>query len=144
MKFLTVFLCLLLASCTIMDGGAVVTGNTRAPISPQVVKLYREAPEKFDEIAIVSSSAGHDFRKNSGLMDSAVERLKEEAAKVGANGVILLEIKDRDAPSTTTSFGSAYATGSSGTASVTGSGVGVNRGDSHTRLRGVAVYVPAQ
>ena len=141
-NFLIISLSLfIIASCTIMDGNAIVTGNARAPISPAEVKLYRTAPANFEEIALVSASAGHDFEKNSTLMNAAIERIKQEAAKVGANGVILTEIKERDSPSVTTSFGQAYATGTSGTAYATGTATSVNRGDAYTRLKGVAVYV---
>lgn len=129
------------SGCTIMDGNAIVTGNTKVAISSEKVRLYRSAPESYEEIAIVSASAGHDFKKGSSLMKSAIERLKQEAAKVGANGVILTEIDERDAPSVTTSYGSAIATSNSGSAYATGNAVSVNRGDSYTRVKGVAVYV---
>lgn len=131
----------IISGCTIMDGNSIVTGNTRAPISPSEVRLYRTAPDNFEEIAIVSSSAGHDFQKSSSLMNSAIERTKQEAAKVGANGVILTEIKERDAPTVTTSYGQAFASGTGGSAYATGTATSVNRGDAYTRLRGVAVYV---
>ena len=127
--------------CTIMDGNAIVTGNTRSPISPAEVKLYRTAPENYEEIALVSASAGHDFQKSSSLMNAAIERIKQEAAKVGANGVILTQINERDAPSVTTSFGQASATGTGGSAYATGTATSVNRGDAYTRLEGVAIYV---
>ncbi|GIU49095.1 hypothetical protein [Shewanella algidipiscicola] len=129
------------SGCTIMDGNAIVTGNTRPAISANEVRLYRSAPEEFEEIAIVSASAGHDFKKSSTLMNEAIQRLKEEAAKVGANGVILTNINERDAPSVTTTYGSATATGTGGSAYATGSATSVNRGDAYTRLNGVAVYV---
>lgn len=127
--------------CTIMDGNAIVIGNTRAAILPEEVRLYRSAPDSFEEIAIVSASAGHDFQKSSSLMNSAIDRLKKEAAKIGANGVILTEINERDASSVTTSYGSATATGTSGSAYATGNAISVNRGDAYTRIKGVAVYV---
>lgn len=131
----------IISGCTIMDGNSIITGNTRAPISSGEVRLYRTAPDNFEEIAIVSSSAGHDFQKGSSLMNSAIERIKQEAAKVGANGVILTEIKERDAPTVTTSYGHAIASGTGGSAYATGTATSVNRGDAYTRLRGVAVYV---
>jgi hypothetical protein len=130
-----------IVGCTIMDGNAIATGNTRSPISPTEVRLYRTAPKNFEEIALVSASAGHDFQKSSSLMNAAIERVKQEAAKVGANGVILTQINERDAPIVTTSFGQASATGTGGTAYATGTATGVNRGDAYTRLKGVAIYV---
>lgn len=127
--------------CTIKDGNAIVTGNIKTPISPSDVRIYRTAPNNYEEIAIVSASAGHDFLKNSSLMNSAIEMLKIEAAKVGANGVILTEINERDTPSVTTSYGSATAVGSGSSTYATGNAISVNRGDAYTRLKGIAIYV---
>lgn len=52
-----------ISGCTIMDGNAIVTGNIRPAISPDKVRIYRTAPDSFEEVAIVSASAGHDFKK---------------------------------------------------------------------------------
>ncbi len=131
----------LVMGCTIMDGYSIITGNTRTPTSPTEVRLYRTAPDNFEEIAIVTASAGHDFQKSSSLMNSAIQRIKEEAAKVGANGVILIEIKERDAPKVITTYGHAVVSGTSGSAYASGNTISVNRGDAYTRLKGVAVYV---
>jgi hypothetical protein len=131
-----------IGGCTIMDGNAIVTGTTRAPISPDQVRLYRAPPDRFEEVAIVNASAGHDFRKDSSLMNAAIERLKQEAAKVGANGVLLSGVNERDAPSVSTTYGSATATGGGTSVYASGSGTSVNRGDAYTRVRGIAIYVP--
>ena len=133
----------ILAGCTIVDGGSIVTGIEREPISVDEVRIYRVPPDSYEEIAIVSSSAGHDFKSNSSLIDSAIQRLKEEAAKVGANGVLLSEIDERDAPKTTTSFGNVNASGSDGSSVyASGTSVSVDRGDTYSRIRGLAIYVP--
>lgn len=124
-----------------MDGNAIVIGDVRPAISPAEVKIYRTAPDSYIEVAIVSASAGHDFKKNSSLLHEAIQRLKEEAAKVGANGVILTEINERDSPSVTTSYVSTTATGAGGSVYASGNATSVNRGDSYTRIRGIAVYV---
>ncbi|WP_286822739.1 MULTISPECIES: hypothetical protein [unclassified Idiomarina] len=139
--FVTVFAVIAMSGCTVMDGNATITGNTRPAISPSEVHVYRAKPDNFEEIAIVSASAGHDFKKSSTLMNETIQRLKEEAAKVGANGLILTKIDERDAPSVTTSYGSATSTGTSGSEFATGKATSVNRGDAYTRLSGIAVYV---
>lgn len=134
---------MILAGCTIVDGGAIVTGITRNPISVNKVRIYRVAPKNYEEIAMVSASAGHDFKSNSALVNSTIMRLKEEAAKLGANGVLLSQINERDAPSTTTSYGSARAYGNDGSSAyASGNSISVNRGDAYTRMRGLAIYVP--
>lgn len=131
-----------LHGCTIMDGNAIVTGATRKPIPADQVRLYRSPPAKYEEIALVNASAGHDFRRDSSLMNAAIQRLKEEAAKVGANGVLLSGVNERDAPSTTSTYGSATATGGGASVYASGKSTSVSRGDAYTRVRGVAIYVP--
>jgi len=141
-RFLLLMIFSILVGCTIVDGGSIITGMERGPISPDEVRIYRIAPDEYEEIAIVSASAGHDFKKDSALMESAIQRLKEEAAKVGANGVLLSNIDERDASSTTTTYGSASASGSDGSSVyASGSSVSVDRGDTYTRIRGLAIYV---
>lgn len=140
--FTSLFLLIFFSGCTIMDGSAIVTGSKRLPLTSSEVKVYRTSPtENFEEIAIVSASAGHDFQNSSTLLNAAIERLKEEAAKVGANGVVLTDIKERDNPTTVTSIGNTTIYGKQGGAFATGTAIGINRGDAHTRLRGVAIFI---
>jgi len=130
-----------LAGCAIVDGSSLVTGTPRASISPAMVKIYRVAPEKYEEIALVYASAGHDFQSDSTLLATAVEKLKNEAAKLGANGIILGGVNQRDTPQTVTGFGTTTAYGAGGSVSGFGTVVGVNRGDAYTRVEGIAVFV---
>lgn len=138
---LVLLMSLLLSGCIIVDGSAIVLDESRKALSKDAVKIYRSAPEAFEEIALVNSSAGHDFKSDSDLMNAALERLKEEAAKVGANGLILTEIKERDRPVVVTSYGIATSTVNGSRVYATGTAVGVSRGDTYTRLRGVAILV---
>lgn len=138
---LLMLVAVVVSGCTIMDGNAIVLGESRSALSRNSVKIYRSAPESFEEIAIVNSSAGHDFKSDSDLMNAALERIKEEAAKVGANGIILTEVKERDRPVVVTSYGSATANINGSSVYATGNAVGVRRGDTYTRLRGVAIFV---
>ena len=141
-KLSSILILLILSGCTIVDGSAIVTGEQRASIPVEQVKIYRVAPDKYEEIAIVSASAGHDFQSNSALVESTITRLKQEAAKVGANGVLLSEIDERDSPKTVLNVGSVSTNSSNGT-SVYGNSnsVSVDRGDSYTRMRGLAIFV---
>ena len=139
----SLFIFTALTACTITDGSAIVTGIARDPIPVEKVRIYRVAPENYEEIAMLSASAGHDFKSNSALIESAILELKKEAAKVGANGVLLSNIDERDAPSTSTSYGNISAHGNDGSSAyASGNSVSVNRGDTHTRMRGLAIYVP--
>jgi len=75
MKFaaLIVILSVVITGCTIVSGSAVVIGKTRPPIDPSRVQIYGRAPAQYEEIAIVSAKAGHDFRSEQGIMDSAIK-----------------------------------------------------------------------
>jgi hypothetical protein len=139
---LLAILSLAVAGCTIVSGSAVVIGKTRPPIDPSRVQIYGRAPSQYEEIAIVSAKAGHDFRSEQGIMDSAIKKLKEEAAKVGANGVILEGVQNRGDPSTVTSFGTATAYGPNGSATASGTSIGVASGSRYGHVSGKAIYVP--
>lgn len=76
----------ILASCA--SGTALVTGTKRDPISPETVKLYLKEPAKYEVIAIVKASSDAGWTAQ-GSQDYAVEELKNQAAKLGANGVLL-------------------------------------------------------
>jgi len=60
--FTAALIIMILVACTIVDGGSIVTGIKRGPISVDEVRIYRVAPDTYEEIAIVSASAGHDFK----------------------------------------------------------------------------------
>lgn len=83
----TVLLVLVLGACA--SGSAVITGTVRTPLAPDQVKLYLDPPASFETIGLVtaSSDAGWD---EQGSMNYAVAELKKQAAKLGANGVLIL------------------------------------------------------
>ncbi len=141
-KLVLLLILIAVSGCTIVDGSTIITGTTRKEISIEQVRIYRVAPKNYEEIAMISASAGHDFKSNSALIESAVLRLKQEAAKVGANGVLLSRINERDAPSTTTSFGNANVYGNNGSSvQATANSISINRGDAYTRMQGLAIFV---
>jgi hypothetical protein len=82
-----VYLCtLILVGCA--SGSAIVTGVKRTPLSPDQVKLYLEAPSSYDVIGLVNASSDAGWTEQ-GSQDYAVQELKKQAAKLGANGVLL-------------------------------------------------------
>lgn len=91
----------ILASCA--SGTALVTGATRSPIEPEKVKLYLKEPTKYEVIAIVNASSDAGWTAQ-GSQDYAVKELKNQAAKHGANGVLLGTTGEK----TTTVIGSGY------------------------------------
>jgi len=61
---------------------------TRPSISPEQVKLYLEPPTKFETIGIVEASSEVEFSSQA-AQDRAIQELKNQAAKIGANGVLI-------------------------------------------------------
>ena len=81
--FVAIFL---LSSCA--SGSYILTGQKRDPINSLLVKLYTAPPKKYEVIGIVNASSSSGWTQQ-GDMDYAVSELKEQAAKIGANGVLL-------------------------------------------------------
>jgi hypothetical protein len=85
----------------------MLTGTPRAPILPAEVRVYTEAPARFEEIAVLiasrnSVSSGGGER----AIQKMIESLKAQAATLGANGLLLEDFSDRQAVSVGTGVGS--------------------------------------
>jgi hypothetical protein len=83
-----------MGGCAVTNETSTVVGKTRVPTTADQVKLYTKPPAKYEEISIVSADAVHAFMSKQDLMNIAIANLKKEAAKVGANGVLLDHIGD--------------------------------------------------
>lgn len=79
----------LLGGCTLTRGSYVLVGTAHPPTTAAQVRLYTTLPPMYEKIAFVSADSRNDFASEQNLSDHAIERLKEEAAKVGANGLLL-------------------------------------------------------
>lgn len=112
----------------------VMLGEARPAISPDQVKLYLRAPAKYSEIALLDASSRGSFAvSQQGKTNKAIERLKEEAAELGANGILLTGAGDQYGGTVAT----ATATGSYNYATGTGVGVPVM----HRSASGIAIFV---
>lgn len=71
----------------------LLNGKTRLPISPGDVKIF-ESSEKvtgdYEEIGLITSHGDYQHTDLAEMYES----MREEAAKVGANGIILGQIED--------------------------------------------------
>jgi hypothetical protein len=96
----------------------VLVGQARPPTSPDQVRLYLRPPaSKYEEIALVDTSSRGGFAFSAqGKTDVVIDRLRAEAAKLGANGILLQGVSDQAGGSVGTGFGSASASGHSATA----------------------------
>ena len=75
-------------------GSAIVTGQERNPIDPAAVTLYDEPPAQYKVVGIVEAWSGAGVFFVSASRKHVFSKLKKEAAKIGANGVIEWEIWD--------------------------------------------------
>jgi len=117
----------------------ILIGTARPPISPADVRVYTAPPPQFQEIALLdahsSSAFGPGGQKS---IDKVIERLKVQAAQLGANGIILGDVSDRQ----TGSFGSGVGSDSYSRSSAVGVGVGGSLGIYKKTGKGTAIYVP--
>jgi hypothetical protein len=113
----------------------VMVGQARPPISPDQVQIYLHPPAgKYVEIALLESSSNGSFAVGAqGKTNVVISRLKAEAAKLGANGILLEGVGDQAGGS----VGTGYATGSGHSAFGFGSAATVY----HKKGGGLAIYV---
>jgi hypothetical protein len=77
----------------------IITGNVRPPINITEIKLYVDPPLQYEIIGVVEASSAIGFSAHSAqeAQDRAVNELKKQAAKIGANGIILIGIGNKNA-----------------------------------------------
>ena len=85
--FMLLFSFALLFGCS--TGSSIVTGQKRAAINPTEVKVYLEPPAQFETIGLVEASDEVAFSTQAS-QDRVVKELKVQAAKLGANGVLII------------------------------------------------------
>jgi hypothetical protein len=92
-------LTLLLISCHPVSH--IVVGNKREATSPTDVKVYLDYPESYEKIALVDAGSNFSFKDPVILfawqskMNKALERLKIEAASLGANGILIVNTDNK-------------------------------------------------
>jgi len=116
-----------------------VVGRVRPAISPERVQIYLQPPDsKYDEIANLSASSRWSYSVTTeGKIDKVIERLKKDAAKLGANGVLLHGVGNQ----TGGSVGAGISTETNSPHSPYGLGFGVSAFFYQESGDGVAIYV---
>lgn len=77
--------------------GTIMVGQPRPPINPAFVKVYMEPPRHFDRIAIITKGSGGSWAfDDQSDIDRAVEKIRVEAARLGANGIFLQAVESHD------------------------------------------------
>lgn len=123
-RLLALWLVLGLVGCA--TSSSVVTGTKRPPIDASQVRVYHTPPPAFEEVALLSADSGG--WTSQGEMQMAVDALKKEAAKHGANGVLMV---------------SQAAVGSAVTGTYNAYTNSIHAQQStYTNMRAVAIWVP--
>lgn len=128
----TALLGLALAGCA--SSSKVMIGQARAPIDPALVRVYTTPPAGSVEIAQIESTSAAGFG-TQGQTDAAVERLKREAAKLGANGVVLMGVGSQRS-------GGGVSVGAGSYGGHVGGGLGIGIPTTQKHAAGVAIWVP--
>jgi hypothetical protein len=126
----------MLAACA--SSSSILTGAPRAPISAAEVRVYTHAPPSFEEIAILNASRESASAEGERAFTKMIENLKQRAALVGANGLLLEDFSDAQALSLSTGLGSETYT-HNGSISL---GVAGWFGIAKRSAKGRAIFVP--
>ena len=139
MRLPTMFIvvCGLLEACASSE--PVMLGPARPAISPDQVKIYWSPPATFEPIADLNASS-HSVFKPGGqqAMDKVIAELKVEAARVGANGLMLEGFSDAQTASVGTGVGSQSYSGNTALGVSAGGAFGVFKKTGKAR----AIFVP--
>lgn len=135
MRRLILVLAVLLPLAGCAGASRVMVGQARPPIDPAQVRIYTSVPPGSQEIAQIEASSAIGFG-TQGQTDSAVARLKAEAASLGANGVVLIGMGASGGSGGGVSVGG----GSWGSSSYGGVGIGIPT--QQRTAAGMAIWVP--
>jgi len=91
-------------------GTTLVTGVKRDVIRFEQVKIYHSSPTSYEVIGVVKASSEMGWTDQENL-DMAVEEVKKQAAKIGANGIILEKMGKESVGSYGNFFSNGYGGG---------------------------------
>lgn len=127
---------LLLAGCATSH---VLTGQPRPPIDPAQVQVYFDPPPGYQEIARLETASGAFAFGEQAKLEGLLRNLRAEAARLGANGVLVLDTADGYG-------GTGVSVGGGGGRyagrSFSGAGVGVTISPTRKHARAIAIHVP--
>src|SRR5580658_3224104 len=116
----------------------VMTGTARAPISPDQVVILSQPPPVYEDVAMLNASGKSVNPQSQAAFDKVIERLKIQAAQLGANAVILQGFSDRQ----TASIGTGVGSTSYSSHPAVGVGVGGGFGIYSKTAQGHAISIP--
>lgn len=131
--FVAMGLLLLLAGCA--GTSKVMLADPRPPVDPASVRIYTEVPSGAVQIAQLDARSAVGFG-TQGQTNAVVRRLKDEAAKLGANGIVLIGVGGGERSPVGLSVGGGSYGGR------VGGGVGIGIPTQQKSGAAVAIYVP--
>jgi hypothetical protein len=136
-RFFALALSLVAAACA--PSSHILVGTPRPAISATEVRVYTAPPPQAQQIALLDAHSDSVFGPGGQKsIDKVIERLKAQAAQLGANGIVLGDVSDRQTGSLGTGVGSSSYSGNS----AVGVGVGGSLGIYKKSGKATAVYVP--
>lgn len=131
----------LLSACA--SGGPLVTGTPRAPIDPAQVRFYYDMPAGAEQIAIIDANSGAFTYGNANKTNAVMQKLRERAAGLGANGVVYRGTVSAPGNSRVgVGVGGGHISGGhGGGGSFSSAGVGVNISPTQKYAEAAAVYI---
>jgi hypothetical protein len=134
---------LLLLLATLLVGCAstsrVMLGAPRPALAPEQVRVYfTPPPGRYREIALLQTASGPLTYGEQNKMDNVIAKLRAEAARLGANGVLLQGTANGYGGS---NVGVGVGGGSIGGHTRIGGGVGVNISPTPKYATGTAIFV---
>jgi hypothetical protein len=127
----------LVAGCA--PSSHILIGTARPAISPTDVTVYAAPPPQAQQIALLDAHSDSVFGPGGQKsIDKVIERLKTQAAQLGANGIVLGDVSDRQTGAIGTGIGSGAYSGNS----AVGVGVGGSLGIYKKSGKATAIYVP--
>jgi hypothetical protein len=145
------FCVLVIAVCVSIGGAALVggcapaapklTGPARVPIPVEQVMIYDQPPANAQDVAVLHATSHSVFSPGGpSEIDKVVQRLKVQAAQLGANGLVLQGFSDRR----TASLGAGAGSESYGRSSAVGVGASGSFGVFKKTGEALAIFVPAR
>tara|TARA_B100001123_G_scaffold302088_1_gene337188 strand:+ start:1402 stop:1830 length:429 start_codon:yes stop_codon:yes gene_type:complete len=80
----------------------IIIGEKKDPINADQVKVYLDFPDEYEKIAMIEASSDFAFKDMSleitdqRKTDKALARLKAEAASLGANGIVIQSLSNKN------------------------------------------------
>jgi hypothetical protein len=128
--------CLLLSLAACAGTSRVMLSDARPPVDPATVRIYTSVPPGAIQIAQLDAKSAVGFG-TQGQTNAVVQRLKNEAARLGANGVVLIGVGGDGGRSP---VGVSVGGGSYG--GHVGGGIGIGIPTQQKQGAGIAIYVP--